>query len=343
MTMFASLSTMTAPVTALVASVQGQEPQYQIDPTFMAQLPPQASTFATDMDPLFIFVWVVCAFFFFLILGVLFYSAVKYRRVSEDQAPASNATHNTALEIAWTIIPLIIVMVVFAWGFYGAKDMLVAPADAHNVRVVASQWKWEFTHPGASAPATNELWVPWNEDVKLTTSSMDVLHSFSIPAMRVKRDVLPGRNQVVWFRPTKLGDFQIFCTEYCGASHSQMLATLHVVPRDEWDAAPWNTRPEDPVEWGQILYKNNCATCHTIDGSKLVGPSFLGIWGREGATEDGEKYVVDDEYFAESVRYPQAKIVKGYKGQVMTQFPEDGPIDADALDALKQYLQTLTN
>jgi len=176
----------------------------------LGQLPPAASTFAGEIDGLFYFLFWISVFFFALILGLLVYSAVKHRRKSIEQPAASNVTHNTPLEVVWTLIPTIILMVIFAWGFRGNQDQLIAPADALQYRVQAQKWSWTFFHPDSSTPVANEVWVPRGKPVLFRMTSSDVLHSFFIPAFRVKRDVVPGVQQLVWFEATEVGDYDLF-------------------------------------------------------------------------------------------------------------------------------------
>lgn len=281
------------------------------------QLPTPASTFAGDVDGLFNFMFGVSLFFFGLILAILVYSAVVYRRKTDDQLAASNVTHNTGLEVVWTLIPTVIVMVIFAWGWKGNLDQQKAPADALGYNVQGYKWAWKIWHPGmtgASDFAANEMWVPVNQPVRVTLTSEDVLHSFYVPAFRQKRDLVPGLRQLVWFQPTRVGDYDLFCAEYCGDQHSAMRGVVHVVSEEEYAAAPWKPDiPEDPVARGEYWYKQiGCMACHSVDGSKLVGPTYKGIWGRKGRFTDGTEYVVDRDYVYESIREPMKHIVEGY-------------------------------
>ena len=305
----------------------------------LGQLPPQASTFVADVDGVFYLTLWICGFFFFLIVGILAYSVFKWRRRTPDQPAVSNVTHNTTLEVVWTLIPLVIVMVLFAWGWKGGLDMTVAPADALHYEAVGQQWEWQITHPGAVAPAINEMWVPINTPVKVTLYSNDVLHSFYVPAFRCKRDVLPGRYQMVWFEATKLGSYNLFCAEYCGTNHSYMIGKVHVVTQEEYDKKPWNVRPEDPLELGEWTYLQRCKSCHTLDGTDPIAPSFKGIWGRTETLEDGSQVTVDEAYVIESIRDPAAQRVKGYSTS-MTIF-KDIAADDEQLQGIIAYLKTL--
>ena len=316
------------------------------------QLPPQASTFAADHDALFYFTFWLCAFFFFLITGILGYSIIKYRRRSEDQRAASNLTHHTALEVVWTVVPLILVMIIFAWGWKGSLDMTVAPANSLRYKVVGKQWAWNITHPGDITGSTNEFWVPIDTPAVMEMESQDVLHAFFIPAFRTKRDVLPGRYQTIWFEANAIGDYHIFCAEYCGREHSLMRGTVHVVSQEEYDERPWDVWPEDPIEAGEKIYMTNCRACHTIDGTTLIGPSFKGIFGsietvelhpngRE-ANPDIVDVEVNEEFIIESIRTPNVKIKVGptFSYGQMTPFDESW-IPDERLPWIIEYIKSL--
>lgn len=334
-------------MTNLLLNLLIQGPQGPGEPAGL-QLPNAASTFATGHDGLFYFVYWVCVFFFVLITGILLYSVVKYRRRTPDQAPASNVTHNTALEVTWTVIPLIIVMVIFAWGWKDAKDMTLAPANAHQFEVNGMRWKWSFKHPGATTWAP-KVYVPVDEPCQFTMSSKDVLHSFYIPAFRVKRDVLPGRYQTIWFEATHTGTFDIYCTEYCGDQHSRMLAQIVVESKEDWykrkrDKA-WTNLPSDPVAAGEVLLANNgCGACHSVDGTHGTGPSFKGIWGKQEKLADGSTALVDAAYIKESIRSPQAKIVANVPGKpaygAMVPYNESALPD-EHIDMIVEYIKSL--
>jgi cytochrome c oxidase subunit II len=328
----------------MITSLLPQDPQ----PPQRWQLPVQASTFAEDHDNLYTFVEWVNYIFFFGIVFVLFYAVIKYRRKTPDQPPASTITHHTAIEVTWTVIPLIIVMVIFAWGWVGYADMALAPADSLQYEVKAKRWSWSFKHPGTTNFVVQELWVPVDTPAQMTMSSADVLHSFFIPAFRVKRDVLPGRYQTVWFRATHVGDYNIFCTEFCGDGHSKMIGMIHVVSKETWAgyqkigaAVPWDPflptdDPGDPdyeegrMFNGEIVYKQNCSTCHTLNGNPSTGPSFKGLWtrnikrlGLEGKTPE-EQETAMAAYILESVRDPNKVIATDFKPpSAMTPYSEE--------------------
>lgn len=308
-------------------------------------MPPQVSTFAESIDNLYALCFWVSVFFFVLITAILVFSLVKWRRKTEDQPAASNETHNTALEVTWTVIPLIIVMVIFAWGWRGSLDMTMAPPDALTYQVRAQKWSWSIKHPNHTEPLSNEIWVPLGRPVKFVMSSADVLHSFFLPAMRVKRDVLPGRYQIVWFEATHTGTFPLFCTEYCGDNHSLMIGEIHVVEADEFEAGLREKRyqpqidPNAPADVQGKAYfaAKGCGSCHSVDGSKLVGPTFKGLFDKEEELLDGSKVRVDQAYLVESILNPSAKIVKGF---VLGQMPPQ-TVTEDEAKKIAAYIETL--
>lgn len=327
-------------MSALLAGALPQDP-------LRGMMPPQASTFAADVDGLMFFITWVCIFFFFLITGILLYSVIRYRRRTPDQAAVSHVTHNTLLEVAWTVIPLIIVMLWFAMGWKGSLDMTIARKDAIQYDVRGQQWSWSITHPNGRE-GINEMWVPEGTPVRVQLHSADVLHSFFIPAMRVKRDVLPGRYQMVWFEtlPGTAGNsYDLFCTEYCGQDHSYMVGKVHVISKEEW--ASNNFPPiKEGLPYGQELYKQ-CMACHSLDGTQGVGPTWKGIWGRTEELADGTKIVVDEAYVIESIVEPSKKIVKAPPGFVygppspMPAFPWDPVKDKAKFDGIIALMKEL--
>ncbi|MCA8952161.1 MAG: cytochrome c oxidase subunit II [Planctomycetes bacterium] len=315
------------------------------------QLTPLASTFGS-VDGLFYFTYVVCIFFFVLITGALLWSVFRYRRKTYDQPAASNVTHNTPLEVVWTVIPLLIVMVMFAWGFKGSLDMTYVPSDARRAKATAKQWNWTFTYPNDAVQSYGEVWVEVNKPVEFLLESTDVLHAFFLPSMRVKRDVVPGRYQSVWFTPTTLGDYHLFCAEYCGLDHSKMYAQLHVVTAEEYARRPWDqwddSTPEKAAESGGRLYKSLCSSCHSLDGTPMTGPSWKGLFVKDGdqivggkrqVIYDGAQHeiTVDLDYVAESIANPDAKKAAGFEQNAMTKFD----LDDRRVKGIVEFMKTL--
>lgn len=315
----------------------------------LGQLFKLRSTFHA-VDDLYYFTLFVSIFFFVLIVGILLYSVVKYRRKTIDQPAASDVTHNTPLEVVWTVIPLIIVMVIFAWGWSGSSDMTMAPRNARKYTANAKQWSWTFQYPNDPATSDNEVWLEVGKPALFHLISTDVLHAFYVPSMRVKRDVVPGRINTVWFEPTDIGDYHLFCAEYCGKDHSQMRGVIHVVDPRTYATRPWDKwNPDDMPGNGERIFKAQCASCHSVQNIKLVGPAWNGLFikqadgtftGKEESLADGSKVTIDRDYIHESIRAPNAKIVAGFQAGQMTAFDETLLPDYK-IDAIIAYMQTL--
>jgi cytochrome c oxidase subunit 2 len=239
------------------------------DPKFW--LPPQASTTSGDIDFVFSFIFWVSAFFFALIVGLMVFFLIRYRRRKPGQGAAPDAPEgNVTLELVWSAIPFVLVVVMFWLGFKTFMDHRTAPGNAYEVSVTGMKWAWQFEY--ANGWVENELNVPADTPVRLVMTSEDVIHSLSIPAFRVKQDVVPGRYTEAWFRCPEPGRYRIFCTEYCGTKHGDMLSWVVVHPPGEFekwleDASNFVDRMA-PAEAGKLLFeKRGCAACHSVDGS----------------------------------------------------------------------------
>ncbi len=303
-----------------------------------AQLPPRMSVHAAEYDWLYYFVYWASLLLFVGVIGVMLYFVFRYHK-SRNPKPTPTRP-NTALELFWTFSPLILLVVLFHWGFQSYVKGSVAPSEAIEVRVRAKQWLWEFEYPNGYREI-GVLRVPVKKPVRLIMSSDDVLHSFYIPVFRQKKDVIPGSYSTLWFEADRKGEAQVYCAEYCGTSHSGMLAKINVVSEAEYEKflAEGAGPPEgaSPAEWGEQLYaQNNCNTCHSLDGSKLVGPSWKGLFGRSEAFEDGSSVIADENYIKESILEPNAKVVKGYSPVMPAYVMQDAQIDA-----LIAYIKTL--
>ena len=303
-------------------------------------LPEQVSTVANEVDSLFYFIlyWVI--FFFILVLLGTFYFSWKYK--SRKKGVTSSLDHNTTLEVIWTIIPLLLTMIVFFWGAKTYLKMNIVPYNAMEVNVKAQKWFWTFTYKEGFT-SSNELVVPVNKPVKLIMESQDVLHSFFVPDFRVKMDVIPNRYMMLWFEPTKIGEYDIFCTEYCGKSHSEMLGKVRVLSDkdyEEWLVTANVVDESIPlVDLGEMIYKKNaCYTCHSTDGSTVIGPSFKGVWGTTMKHADGSSAIVDENYILESIIEPQKKIVDGYQG-VMPSYK--GILRDREIEGVIEYIKSL--
>ena len=286
-------------------------------------LPPQASTTAHEIDALFNFIlWASVI----ILAGVTFYMvyyAWKYRRRSHADRPV-DVHPSKWLELSWVVIPSLLVLVVFFWGFKAFVSAGIAPDNAYEIRVVGKKWLWEFEYPNGTT-SVGDLYVPVGEPVELVMTSTDVIHSFFIPAFRVKHDAVPNRYSTIWFEVKEQGEYQVLCTEYCGTSHSEMYAKVIAVDRgtfNEWVRTGGDDTSLPLPRLGEELYTQQaCNACHSIDGSPKVGPSWLGTWGEERPLAGGGTAVMDANYTVEAIVQPQAKIVAGYENAAMPAYP----------------------
>ncbi len=277
-------------------------------------LPEAASSIAPEVDGLFIFVTVVSLIFLVGVTGAMLYFVYRYRRQHPGERPAP-VEESRALEISWIVIPTILVLLVFNWGFKSYVNMSVTPSGAYEIQARAQQWNFLFEYPNGVTSDT--LVVPRGREVKMRMSSSDVLHGFYIPAFRVKYDILPNRYTSVWFKATERGEYDLFCTEYCGRDHSEMNKVVRVVSQQdfqEWLQEAGTPKDIPLPKLGEQLYtQRGCQSCHSLDGSEKVGPSFQGLYGKENhEMTDGTTLTVDENYLRESILEPEAKIVQGY-------------------------------
>ncbi len=305
-----------------------------------AFMPPAATQIAGEVDNLYSFLLWSSLVSCLILIGGMIYFVVKYKRKSaSDKTPY--ISHNTFLEFLWSFIPLVFFLGFFAWGWWIYHEMRKMPENALEVHVFGRQWSWEFVYKSGKS-AGNEFVVPVNTPVKLIMTSRDVLHSFYIPSMRIKQDVIPGRYTNLWFESNKLGDFHVFCTEYCGTSHSGMLAKVKVVSQADYEK--WIQENDEGLtlaQKGQKLYTDKgCVACHSTDGSPKVGPSWKGIFGQSAhEMADGQKVAVDENYIRESILNPNAKVVKGYPAGVMPAY--QGQLSEDQVNALVEFIKSL--
>ena len=298
-----------------------------------------ASNFVEGVDWVFKLIFGIGFFFLILITGTMVYFAIRYSRKRHPKA--EQIKDSMALEITWITIPIIIVLFLFYYGYAAFQPMIWVPHDAMQVTVTGRMWQWSFEYPGGRQ--ANELVLPLNQPVKLNLHSVDVIHGFFIPDFRVKEDVVPGKNNYLWFKPQKLGDYEIFCTAYCGVRHSYMGSKVRVVIQKEF--TQWlKTLPLASAEPAglTILKKNACIGCHSIDGSKLVSVTFRRLYGKsETVTTDGKqrKVIVDDAYILTSMNEPDKDIVAGYQKGIMKSYK--GLIKEDEMKKIIEYLKTL--
>lgn len=302
-------------------------------------MPSAESDFAYEIDLLYAFIFWISVFFFVLIVALTGWFAYKYRR-GETIKLTPRITHDLRLELTWSLVPAFLILIIAFWGFNTFIKGAVAPSDSYEVLVTGKQWLWTFEHPNGVVES-GELHLPMGKPVKLVMSSTDVLHSFFIPDYRVKHDVVPGRYTSVWFHPKKAGGHQVFCTEYCGDSHSGMLANIYVQTQQDYDK--WLDQKKNftpTAEIGEQIYKRaGCNTCHSVDGSRLVGPSFKGLWGTPQPIVGGSPIMPDENYLRESILEPQARIVDGYQGQAMPSFK--GVLNDAEINSVILYIKSL--
>jgi cytochrome c oxidase subunit 2 len=306
----------------------------------MAQfLPPQASTYAPDVDNLYLFLVGTTIFFTVLISGAILYFFVKYRRRSKTEVPQPIAG-SMVLETAWSVIPFLISLGMFAWGAEIYLNEYTTPNDATDVYIVAKQWMWKFQHPEGQREI-NELHIPIGRKIRFVMATEDVIHSFFIPAFRMKEDIVPGANRysTVWAEPTMTGTFHIFCAEYCGTSHSGMIGWVTVMSEKDYEA--WlsgGAAQGSMADRGAALFQQfGCITCHRSDAQGQC-PRLDGIYGKEQLLQGGEKVLADDGYIRESILSPLAKIVAGFQ-PVMPSF--QGQVSEEQIQQLIAYIKSI--
>ena len=284
-----------------------------------------ASNIAEQVDKVFLGVLLICIILLVLITFVMIFFVVKYRRKKNP-----NPRHiegNTLLEITWTIIPTILVLGMFYYGWISYSFMKNVPEGAKTIKVIGQMWSWQFLYENGIQSDT--LYVPISQPIKLDLTTQDVIHSFFVPAFRIKQDLVPGLNTHVWFEPREIGSFDILCAEYCGLQHAYMLAILKVVTDEDFlkwyqNNAPELTAGEEKttenqlaagVKGRELLSTKGCIVCHSTDGSSSVGPTFLGVFGKKvNVVTDGQERQItaNEEYVRKSILKPADDIVKGF-------------------------------
>jgi cytochrome c oxidase subunit II len=358
------------------------------------------STFADHTDWLFFWIFAITAFFFVLLMVLMFYFSFKYRRRA-GAAPLRSRSHNTALELTWSIVPTIILVWMFFEGFRGYANKMIAPAAAPEVLVTGEMWRWNMTYPNGamSREETRARWeglrenngvegvtaipifvMPEATPIKLRMHSLDVVHAFWIPDFRAKFDVYPNRYTSMWFesrpidraRAERMGwilqrteqdengeerqvpvtdaqgnpvyyqDHWAYCAEYCGRMHSEMLAIIRVVPREQFAdyMQRWARLEGPPHVVGEALYRRMCASCHTTDGTAGQGPTFRDLYGYPRTFTDGSTLIADENYIRESIIRPGARIVANFPN-LMQSF--DGRVNEEEINALIAFIRTLSD
>ncbi len=311
-------------------------------------VPQEASNFVAGVDRAFMVILGISAFFLIGLTVLMIVFIYKYRKDRHPKAVQNEGS--TRLEILWTAIPLILVLVMFYFGWMGWRPMKNPPDEAMHVKAIARMWNFSFEYENGKI--TDSLYVPINEPVILDLVALDVLHSLYIPAFRVKEDMVPGQEKVMWFIPGTTGEFDLFCTEYCGLEHSYMFTGVKVMTKEDFQA--WiedTTAVAGPVvdsetsladQGWEVLRRNGCNACHSVDGSKLVGPSYLGGWGGTRTVVTGREerdITVDEEYVKRSIYDPNADVVKGFGKGLMLSY--EGMVSEAEVELIIAYLKEL--
>ncbi len=300
-----------------------------------------ASNLADGVDKAFVFIFAISFIFIIGLTSFMIFTVIRFNR--KKIKPAQQFTGSIKLEIIWTVIPLVLVLMMFYYGWVGFAPMRNVPKDAMAINAIGRMWEWEFDY--GNGKLSKELVIPVDKPVRLNLISEDVNHSLFIPAFRVKEDVVPGYNNYLWFTATYIGEYDILCTEYCGLLHASMVSKAKVVSLEDYEKWLVNlvATGNVPLPEGHAILKNNgCFACHSLDGTKLVGPSFKGLYGAERVvvTAEGEKTVQAlDEYIRTSIYEPDKEVVKGYNKGLMQAY--DKLVSEEDLVKINEYLKTI--
>lgn len=300
--------------------------------------PEAASAVATDVDHLYIYMTIVSVVMSLLIFTTILVFAIKYRRRSDTEVP--EPIHGSLrLEITWSVIPFLVMLTFFWWGAKVYFFNAVPPPNAMDIYVVGKQWMWKLQYPNGQREI-NELHVPVGQPVKITLASEDVIHSFFIPALRIKHDVVPGHYDTMWFTGTKPGHYHLFCAEYCGTEHSGMVGWVDIMSQADYQTwlSSGGSSPTMAQQGEQLFEQLGCATCHLLDrpgGS----PNLRGVYGSHVQLANGQTVTVDDAYLRESILNPSAKVVAGYKPGVMPSY--QGQVSEEQILQLIVYMKSL--
>jgi cytochrome c oxidase subunit 2 len=307
----------------------------------------QASNFVGGVNLAFLIILGVSILFLVALTVIMLVFIRKYRKEKHPKAVQNEGSNK--LEALWTGIPLILVLVMFYFGWMGWKPMKHPPDDAMHIKAIARMWQFQFEYENGKF--TDSLIVPLNEPVILDLVAMDVLHALYIPAFRVKEDMVPGRDKTMWFIPGSEGEYDLFCAEYCGQNHSYMTSGVRVIPKEQFDAwladtsavVPVVNVQASPAQQGfELLRKNGCIACHSSDGSRMVGPTFKGLWGETQTVTTGREerqVTVDEDYVRKSIYDPGADVVEGYNSGLMQSYKDQ--VSEEDVGLIIEYLKTL--
>jgi len=312
----------------------------------------QASSAAERVDSVFLFIFALSALFLVFITFLMIYFVIRYSKKRNPKA--RDIEGHFGLEVTWTLVPLVLFLAMFYYGWTNFEYLRNAPDDAMVIKVTGRQWAWDFEYPNGKQ--TEELYLALDRPVRLEIRSVDVIHGFYVPAFRIKMDAVPGKANYTWFTPTRLGSFDIECSVICGTSHGYMLSKAVVVPEEEFTAwyfggddapipgqamavsMPVDAPPENPGL--AILEANSCLSCHSLDGEVMVGPTFKDIYGREatvvGADGTEREIEIDDDYLERAIQDPMAETAKGYPPAMPTM-----PLSEEELQQVIDYLKTV--
>jgi len=300
--------------------------------------PAQASTLAPEIDNLYLGIIAITAFFAVVVVIFVVYFAIKYRDDTGDKVGAP-ITGSVPLELGWSLIPFFISIGIFVWASVVFFHIVRAPDQTLEIYSTGKRWMWRFQHLDGQREI-NELHVPVGRPIRVVFTSEDVLHDLFIPAFRVKADAVPGRYSAIWFEPTQVGQYHIFCAEYCGTRHSGMVGTVYVMEPADYQAwlSGGGLTGGSMLQQGEALFTQlACVTCHLPDGTGR-GPSLVGVFGSTVTLENGSTVTADESYLRESILTSQAKTVKGYE-HIMPTF--QGLINEDGVAALIEYIKSM--
>jgi cytochrome c oxidase subunit 2 len=305
-------------------------------------LPEQASAQAVSIDKLFnVHLWLI-SFLFSLIVVILVYSVIVFRRKKGEIGDGAHIEGSTRLEIIWILIPLAVVIFLAYIGAMSLAEVQRIDPSALEVKVISGQWYWQYQYPEYGITST-ELILPVDRQVNLQMTSNDVIHSFWVPEFRVKQDLVPGRTTELRITPTIIGKYKVRCAELCGVSHAYMEGAVNVVTQedfDKWVGEQQSAAPEDPILRGQRLSQQyGCTNCHSIDGSAMTGPTWKGLADSKVNLTDGSTVLADHEFLVESIINPNLQVVDGYPANVMPSFADI--LDQTEVEAIVAYIQSL--
>ncbi|HEU5254957.1 MAG TPA: cytochrome c oxidase subunit II [Vicinamibacterales bacterium] len=301
--------------------------------------PTQASTLAPEVDNLYLGIVAITAFFAVVVVIFVVYFAIKYRDDTGEKVGAP-ITGSMPLELGWSLIPFFISIGIFVWASVVFFHIVRAPDQTLDIYSTGKRWMWRFQHIDGQREI-NELHVPVGRPVRVVFTSEDVLHDLFIPAFRVKADAVPGRYSAIWFEPTQVGQYHIFCAEYCGTRHSGMIGTVYVMEQADyqaWLSGGGGLTGGTMLQQGEALFTQlACVTCHLPDGTGR-GPSLVGVFGSTVTLDNGSTVTADESYLRESILTSQAKTVKGFE-HIMPTF--QGLINEDGVAALIEYIKSM--